>query len=487
MTTQTKPRTTNSTTDAYANSGSSPPNATAARLDPDLLRATVEQHFPRLWPAVDVGLSVCATLLLKDNVDPVAVVYVGGPSSSKTTVADMFADHPMCYRSDNFTPAAFVSQAANRTPQQLARIDLLPRIRHKVIVTPELAPMFRGKEDELATRFSIITRVLDGDGLSVDAGTHGRRGYRGDYFFAWLGCTTPFESKAWRVMAQLGSRLFFFEMGEGAEVTVEDLLASTAQLPYRDRLAACRAGVQPFLTALFAQYGGVRGVEWDRKNDAEDVRVWIAQTAMLLATMRSEPTREADPDSGGYGYTPAKREQPWRAHSVLYNLARGHALVHGRRQLTEADLPLVARVAVSTMPPECRRVFVALVRKGGEPLTTAEAQAALDVKHHQTAQRVMEELDRRGVVAYVMKGRGDAVRFRDEWAWCNSPYFQTLLFGDGATCQNSGGERSAPVTSNLSSPEHKKEKKEVEEPHAHTPRKMTAPTGEYWDARLAEL
>src|SRR5437879_1668909 len=49
--------------------------------------ATVERYFPRLGLAVDCALSVAATLLLKDNTNPVAVIYVGGPSSSKTTVA----------------------------------------------------------------------------------------------------------------------------------------------------------------------------------------------------------------------------------------------------------------------------------------------------------------------------------------------------------------------------------------------------------------
>lgn len=78
------------------------------------VRAVVEELFPGLWPAVDAGLAVAATLLLEANANPVALVYVGGPSSSKTTVADMFTDHPRCYRSDSFTPAAFVSQAANR-------------------------------------------------------------------------------------------------------------------------------------------------------------------------------------------------------------------------------------------------------------------------------------------------------------------------------------------------------------------------------------
>jgi len=148
------------------------------------VRDLIENHFPGLWTPVDLGLSTCATLLLKDNVNPVAVIYVGPPSSSKSTVAEMFADakvngETFCYVSDDFTPAAWVSQAANVPTEKLDRVDLLLRIKHKVLVTPELAPIFRGKEDELTRTFRILTRVLDGEGLMRDGGVHGRRGHRG--------------------------------------------------------------------------------------------------------------------------------------------------------------------------------------------------------------------------------------------------------------------------------------------------------------------
>ena len=129
---------------------------------PDLtpLRQTIEMHFPTYWPAVDLGLATCATLLLADNSNPVAVIYVGAPSSGKTTVASMFegatidvngTPQDLCYRSDNFTTAAFVSHAANVKSSQLSKIDLLPQIKDKVLLTPELAPIFRGKEDDLVS------------------------------------------------------------------------------------------------------------------------------------------------------------------------------------------------------------------------------------------------------------------------------------------------------------------------------------------------
>ena len=41
------------------------------------VRSKVEEHFPNLWLAVDLGLATAATLLVKENANPVAVIYVG--------------------------------------------------------------------------------------------------------------------------------------------------------------------------------------------------------------------------------------------------------------------------------------------------------------------------------------------------------------------------------------------------------------------------
>ena len=52
----------------------------AATPDITALRKTIESHFPELWPAVSVGLATCATLLLAENANSTALIYVGGPS-----------------------------------------------------------------------------------------------------------------------------------------------------------------------------------------------------------------------------------------------------------------------------------------------------------------------------------------------------------------------------------------------------------------------
>lgn len=398
----------------------------------------VRSHFPELWLPVEAGLATCATLLLADNVNPVALIYVGPSSAGKTTVASMFEGavvkgFEIVYRSDKFTPASFVTHSARATAEQLAKVDLLPKIQYKVLLTPELSPIFRGKPDELAERFSIITRVLDGQGLTTDSGTHGQRGYTGDYLFAWIGCTTPFTDTVWEVMAQLGSRLFFLVMDAGRGSTVQDMVKAHRETQsYKEKGAICQREVGQFVEQLFIRFGDVRGVHWNAQDDPTDVLERIAQCATLLAVLRTPIPKDAS-------MTP-QPESPLRANAVLYNLARGHALVQGRTQLSGDDVPMVARVTLSSIPQERREVLLAMANNEGQALTVKQVErAGLGSRH--TAERAMQALDQLGVMKFEkgVIGKPSRLSIRPEWAWCVAEDFRALLL-EGRTWQKSGDE-----------------------------------------------
>jgi hypothetical protein len=371
----------------------------------------VREDFPEYWPAIDAGLAVYGSLLLADLANPTALIYVGPSGSGKTTIVNILGSAPLSYRSDQFTPAAFVSHAAPRTEAQLAKIDLLPRIRDKVLVTPELAPMFRGKREELENSFRMLTRVLDGQGLTRDSGVHGQRGYVGKYLFGWLGATTPFTPALWGVMAHLGTRLFFFAMDDAKDRDEPNYIGELASIvvgtSYEACVTRCQQAASDFLTTLFEP--GVRSVEWP-KAESKGTRGWMAFFAELLATGRSRPEEPEDPK---------------RAMTVLWNIARGHALVYGRRAVAPEDLAVACRVAVMSMPPDARRLFLALVRYAPQPITVTQAQAALGVGSHHTAKAAMEAFETRGIG--VMADSPDRLGFAPEFEWCAYPLIGDLL------------------------------------------------------------
>src|SRR5262249_34368661 len=97
------------------------------------------------------------------------------------------------------------------------------------------------------------------------------------------------------------------------------------------------------------------------------------------------------------------------------------------------------------MPSAGARVFRALVES--EQLMVAEVQKVLGVRHPETARRVMEDLDRRGVMEFEESGQGKTawLRFREEWAWCSLAESRAQLarepVSDGGVCAD-----QAPIT-----------------------------------------
>ncbi len=193
--------------------GSQPPEEVGTI---DKVRQVVTDNFGSdVWFVTDACLSVAATLLLQDISNPTGLNLIGGPSSIKTTVLSFFSNiKGIVYETDNFTPKAFVSHATNVKRENLAKIDLLPRIRYKLMIIPELAPIFGKRKEDLVENISILTRVFDGQGYWHDSGTQGGRGYHGDYLFAWLAASTPLDFRVWKLMGKLGSRWLFLNMPE---------------------------------------------------------------------------------------------------------------------------------------------------------------------------------------------------------------------------------------------------------------------------------
>ena len=173
-------------------------------------------------------------------------------------------------------------------------------------------------------------------------------------------------------------------------------------------------------------------VQWNTQGDPKEVLERIAQCARLLAVMRTPIPKDVS--------VAPQPEMPLRANSVLYNLARGHALVYGRTQLSVEDLPMVVRVAISSIPQEPRKVFLALAKNGGQSLKVKQVEST-GVGSRHTAERGMKALDRLGVMKFVSEGTGKAAHLsiRPEWAWCMDEDFRALLL-EGTTWQELGVE-----------------------------------------------
>lgn len=363
------------------------------------IEETIFNNFPELIEPAKLGLSVFATLLLKDNVNPVGINFEGAPSSSKTTILSFFYNTKISFKTDNFTPKSFVSHATNVKKSELESIDLLPKIKHKVLIVPELAPLFGKRPDDLLENMSILTRIFDGEGYENDTGSQGHRGYTGDYLFSWLGATTPISSRVWKVLGKLGARLLFYGIDAKNKTNVELINVFDTQRSFKRKCEECKKVITHFINELFEDYGGARSIEWDNGLDEPEAQHKIIEIVELMRRLRGiiqiwgEKTKEGEQV---YSYTTPIIEEPERAISQLYNLARGHAIIHERKFVTVEDIDIVKKVGLSSMPYERRLLLNLLITNKGE-VKTQTLMKELNCSR-QTALRTMKILNVLGVV-----------------------------------------------------------------------------------------
>ncbi len=335
-------------------------------------RAVVMRYLAAYWFAIEAGIATHLTLLLKDNTNPCALVYQGPISGGKSTVVRIDKYSRIAYASDKFTAASFVSHATNVAFDQLDEVDLLPRIKHRCLLTEELSTIFRKSEEELQTSLSTITRVLDGEGFTSDSGSHGRRGYTGDYQFTWLGGSTPLPRRAWVVMAQLGSRMLFFNLTGQTRSKDQKVLELSSTTSFSQRRDICAAYVSDVIDAFIPDDNAIRSIAWPR-NDPPEVLRAIVDLAELLAVCRRVPEHEGHM---GQKSTFMPQEDSSRATSLLFNLACGRAIAYGRRTLLRDDLDLLFHITLSSMPEDRGQILQALAA-GHTTLTSIASHTGL--------------------------------------------------------------------------------------------------------------
>ena len=361
----------------------------------DEWRETIKANFPELLFPAEVGLSIISQILIKEITNPFALVLVDVPSSGKTITINFFSEiEGLTYASDKFTPASFVSNATNVKKEELKDIDLLPRLQYKMFLLRDLSTLFSKRDDDLNECLGLLTRVLDGEGLNTDSGVHGQRQYVGEYLFMILAGSTPIPPRVWKMMGNLGSRLFFLNINT-KDKSEDELADQLTTLVYKEKEKACRLATKHFLQTLWHKYQN--GVDWDKAADTQEYKRIIVRCAQLLAKLRGviNVWKDKTQDNEVYDYTLPVIEKPDRINQLFYNLCRGHALVCGKTQINQEDLHLIVELAVDSAPTIRAKLFRKLLENSGE-MKTGEVMTALNCSRP-TALKEMEALKILGV------------------------------------------------------------------------------------------
>jgi hypothetical protein len=393
----------------------------------DVWRQTIQANFPALWPYAEACASTIAVLQIQ-NVQPLALVLQGVPSGGKTTTLDFFRNFPLSHATDKFSPRAFVSHVAQKSEEELKKIDMLPRIKGKVLITPDLTTLFGAKAEDLAETFSILTRVLDGRGLKIDSGVYGSRGYEGDYMFSWIGASTPIPHKVWDLFGNLGARMYFMQILK-SDHTNQDYIKALKEKNYRLKVNECNDATLRFLKGIWQD----ERIEWNSKDDPDELIDKIVQLSKIVTRLRGKINVVV---KDGFArqeifFTEAIIEEPDRCITALYSMMRGHALLQGRRQITIDDLPVVLDVALSSAPWDRILAFACV-------LSTPEINAT-QLEHnlrcsHGKALRTMQTLKLLDLVdlssstfeTFGGQQYGYEMKLKREFKWFQSQEFKTL-------------------------------------------------------------
>ncbi len=176
------------------------------------LKEIAEKNFPNLWESLEFELAVKNILHIDNCTLPFAGIVLGLPSSMKTLGIELFRNTKHTFYSDNFSAKSFVTHSTAVKRENLPQIDLLPKIKNKLFLTPELSPTFAKKDEELIELLGILIRILDGKGYESDTGAQGHRGYSGEYMFVWIGAAVEISRKVHKYLSTLGPKLYFFRI-----------------------------------------------------------------------------------------------------------------------------------------------------------------------------------------------------------------------------------------------------------------------------------
>ena len=383
------------------------PVAPPSLTDYDVKEVIRDEFGEEGWTVMKPLLATHTTLLLNDIGSSRAIMIESQSGVGKTMLLKTFGglNEQFCRRS-GITPASFVSAGPSKSKDDPDNDDLLPQLEGRTLTVRDAQTWFAGSEQTVRSRWGKLARMMDGDGYYRHTATSGKVGYD-DIRFNFIGATTPLDPRAWNVMGNVGQRLLFVEWPE--EDYEDGWLGSMVDGGERQPVERGRDAVQEFLRDLWTYHGGPGSVTWVDEPMDHDVEAALERLATVVVHAR-----------GSVKNGRVDTESPRRIGKLLHDLARGHALIHGRTRLKLENVEACGRVALSTMPAKRRGIVRALLDPNRGPLTASDVEDILGVSRP-TARDRIDEVAALSLGEVVKEtGRGGttkAVQANPEFSW----------------------------------------------------------------------
>ena len=388
------------------------------------LREEYEKHFLGKFWILETCLAARAILAILGITLPLMIVILAPPGTGKSTALVLIEELPDSYSLDSFTAKAIQSHYASKTKEDLEKNDLIAKIRNKIFLTSDLAPLFTARDEDIVSILGILTRLLDGKGLKTSSGVHGERS-SGPAFFVWIGGAVEVSKNIWNLIARLGPKMFFLRVDlnltyEEEEQKIMDSMLSKEE--YEAKIEQIKKKLVSYWDAVVSfplQENGK--VIWDKSRESSEIMRKIVNRAQFLARFRGYVPVDMTEGTGGsnYGFQEPIIEDPERATRYLYNLVKGFALCQGRNYIVDEDIRVIDPIVMSSAAKERIELLKLLIKNNGE-VATSQFMDERGVTRT-TALKTMKLLEILGLVDAVTVAGGTkpshGIRLKEQFRW----------------------------------------------------------------------
>jgi len=371
--------------------------------DFEQLESIIERYFPDKFDYLKIVLAAgYSTLFINGITQCNSLFLIGDPSTKKSTLLEIMRGLDRVIFSDIFSPASWVSGARNVEGND----DLLPRLRNRCLVTPELGVLF--KDRNLPQTLGLLTRLLDGMGYVRHTG-FGEVGVHENVRFNWCAAIVKIQPKIWDLLGHLGHRLLFLHLendNESVEAVENRLVRMiTEDRDYNEKLSICRDACVAYFQKIQARYPN--GVTWNTAMDEQSAKQLIVRAALMLKSLRGT----IDPKDA----TNTIFEEPTRLTQSFYNICRGYALMHDRTHVIFNDVESILAVMLDSAPPERKILLLALLEQNGE----------IDVDQYMEIakrgyKRVLDDFtnfETLNIVEFIQDNTVKKIKLKPEFSW----------------------------------------------------------------------
>jgi hypothetical protein len=308
------------------------------------------------------------------------LLIVGVPSSDKTNTIVALRNAVSTLFVDSLTENAIASGFVDEQGKS-KRHDLLSRIKDGCVIIKDLTTLFSMRQDRINKILGDLQSVSDGDYNKISGVGAGVQ-WKGHLSF--IGCITPTAlAEHQHYLAKIGSRFLLYNVPpQTEEQHREGFDVQRHREEKATTLARFRQLVQAHAAAVLKANVKTKPETDEQNRLVEDLARFLARGRAAAYWPKVEWGESAELAS-------MQIEEPYRLYDQLRILSHALARIHGRAEVTDHELQLLRRVALSTIPVSRAKVLEAL--RGGE-LARQDLPEKTGLGKHRTW-RALDELE----------------------------------------------------------------------------------------------